>query len=206
MQALHAHPPPDRLLGSPRAVAVPRAVCRGAARSRPVPASCRAELPEAAGRSRRFGSRGRIIAEIVRRLHYGLRSHLMMCRSRQSDAAYPPAPARVMPSAPRAFHVIGRRRATRGATPRCPTGACDRVAMRSPNCQCGDLISDRSGFVNGKMRYSHHTTTAEMRFQRAERGDQNSGSGFLADAAAVPALLERPCLERALPAEHMPDA
>src|ERR1700674_4522101 len=44
-----------------------------------------------------------------------------------------------------------------------------------------------------------------MRFERAERGDENARSGFLADPAPAPALPERPFLERALPAEDMPE-
>src|SRR6266851_3570455 len=45
-----------------------------------------------------------------------------------------------------------------------------------------------------------------MRFQSAERGNQNARRGFLADPAPAPALLESPFLERALPAEDMPEA
>src|SRR6266700_5209516 len=45
-----------------------------------------------------------------------------------------------------------------------------------------------------------------MRFQSAERGNQNARRGFLADPAPAPALLERPFLKRALPAEDMPEA
>src|SRR6266568_7930290 len=45
-----------------------------------------------------------------------------------------------------------------------------------------------------------------MRFQSAERGNQNARRGFLADPAPTPTLLESPFLERALPAEDMPEA
>ena len=41
VQALHARPPPDRLLGSPRTVTAPPEICRDAARSRPARPSCR---------------------------------------------------------------------------------------------------------------------------------------------------------------------
>src|SRR5204862_2161397 len=37
-----------------------------------------------------------------------------------------------------------------------------------------------------------------------ERGDENARGRFLADPAPAPALLERPFLERALPAQDMP--
>ena len=47
---------------------------------------------------------------------------------------------------------------------------------------------------------------AEMRFERAERGDQYAGGGFLADPPPAPALPLRPFLQRLLPAEHMPQA
>src|SRR5712692_2828967 len=45
-----------------------------------------------------------------------------------------------------------------------------------------------------------------MRFERAERGDENARGGFLADPPPAPALLERPFLDRALPTEDMPQA
>src|SRR6266536_2095056 len=45
-----------------------------------------------------------------------------------------------------------------------------------------------------------------MRFQGTRRGDQNSRCRFLADPSAAPALLEGPLLDRALPAEDMPEA
>ena len=47
---------------------------------------------------------------------------------------------------------------------------------------------------------------AEMRFERAERGNQDAGGRFLADPPAAPALPLRPLLQRLLPAEHMPQA
>src|SRR6266851_5998255 len=45
-----------------------------------------------------------------------------------------------------------------------------------------------------------------MRFQGAERGNEDTRRGFLADPAPAPALLEGPFLERALPAEDVPEA
>src|SRR5260370_40091877 len=45
-----------------------------------------------------------------------------------------------------------------------------------------------------------------MRFQGAQRGNQDARGGFLADPAPAPALLEGPSLERAFPAEDMPEA
>src|SRR6267378_507123 len=44
----------------------------------------------------------------------------------------------------------------------------------------------------------------KVRFERAERGNQDAGGGFLADPPAAPALPLGPFLERALPAQHMP--
>src|SRR5580692_8982096 len=45
----------------------------------------------------------------------------------------------------------------------------------------------------------------EMRFERAERGDQYAGGRFLADPPAAPALPLGPFLQRLLPAEYMPE-
>src|SRR5579872_7309986 len=47
---------------------------------------------------------------------------------------------------------------------------------------------------------------AEMAFERTERGNEDAGGGFLADAAAAPPLFERPFLQRPFPAEDMPEA
>src|SRR3954469_20213057 len=56
------------------------------------------------------------------------------------------------------------------------------------------------------MRFPHCSASAEMRFQGPKRSDENAGRGFLTDAAAIPALFDSPCLQRALPADDMPDA
>ena len=48
--------------------------------------------------------------------------------------------------------------------------------------------------------------TIEVRFERAERGDQDAGGDFLRDAAAGPALLQCPLLERELEPDDMPQA
>src|SRR5258705_2761051 len=56
------------------------------------------------------------------------------------------------------------------------------------------------------MRISQRLGIAEVRFERAERRDQDAGGGFLADAAAAPALLEGPFLDRPFPAEDVPQA
>src|SRR5215469_9288980 len=46
----------------------------------------------------------------------------------------------------------------------------------------------------------------KMGFERAERRDQDARGGLLADPPAGPALSEGPFLERALPADDMPQA
>src|SRR5712671_6037554 len=45
-----------------------------------------------------------------------------------------------------------------------------------------------------------------MRFQGAERGNEDTRCGFLADPTPAPPLLEGPFLERAFPAEDVPEA
>src|ERR1051325_5197724 len=45
-----------------------------------------------------------------------------------------------------------------------------------------------------------------VRFERAQRRDQDAGSGFRADAAAAPTLLQGPLPQIPLPAEHVPEA
>src|SRR6266576_300288 len=56
------------------------------------------------------------------------------------------------------------------------------------------------------MRIPQRLGIAEVRFERAERRDQDAGGGFLADAAAAPALLEGPFLDRPFPAKDVPQA
>ena len=48
--------------------------------------------------------------------------------------------------------------------------------------------------------------SAKMRFQGAERGDQDARRRFLAHPAPRPPLLQCPFLERSLPANHVPQA
>src|SRR5260370_31761706 len=94
-----------------------------------------------------------------------------------------------------------------GGTHRSATKAPTRLRHRRAQFfQCAELISDQSGFVNRKIVLPQNAMIAEMRFQRAERGNQYAGSGFLADPPPAPALPLGPFLQRLLPAEHMPQA
>jgi hypothetical protein len=70
--------------------------------------------------------------------------------------------------------------------------------------QCKEVISDRSGFVNRKIMFSQRRAVLVMRFERAERRDQDAGGRLLTDPAPAPALLERPLLKRAPPPYDMP--
>jgi len=47
---------------------------------------------------------------------------------------------------------------------------------------------------------------SKMRFEGAEGGDQDARGGFLTDPTPAPAPLQGPFLERALPAEDVPEA
>src|SRR5258708_27929968 len=85
-------------------------------------------------------------------------------------------------------------------------GLCGSAMSSIRIVQCAYLVSHQSGFVKLKMRIPQRLGIAEVRFERAERRDQDAGGGFLADAAATPALLEGPFLDRPFPAEHVPQA
>ena len=56
------------------------------------------------------------------------------------------------------------------------------------------------------MHRSQRTSVSEVRFERAERRDQDAGGSFLLDSAAIPPLALRPFPQRPLPPQHVPQA
>src|SRR5579863_6377156 len=109
---------------------------------------------------------------------------------------------RALPDASRELPRRGDRVAKQERSTEIAIGRHRRAQFR----QCGDLVSHRSGFVNVKMRFRQSMCDSKMRFEGAEGGDQDARGGFLTDPTPAPAPLQGPFLERALPAEDVPEA
>ena len=142
---------------------------------------------------------------------------VVSCRTSQADAGvFDQQALDDNADAPRAFHFfVGIRRLRRAVfrtaegvavaiQPALPLGG---VGSPPPNSVMVAILYQIDPDLSMTMYLiSHFTAAAKMRFQGAERGYENSGSGFLSDAATIPALLDGPRFERALPADNMPNA
>src|SRR5258708_1626394 len=138
------------------------------------------------------------LAKAMRRYSSSTRSGVMPSRA-----------ARAVISSSDACAAFRRRRSCQSDLINCDTLVGFAARVRGHRLtqfrQCSCFVPQQSGFVKNKMR-STQILLAQMRFQGAERGDQDARRRLLADAASSPTLLQRPLLERALPADDVPQA